>query len=194
MEKKFTDKEKKIIGENIWVRRILAGMSKEELANTYGVSKGMVNIWERGESVPVRKKVKELARILGCSAHELCRPYEIPKLSFTEAEKIKVKVKFEEEPVISDEELIKQAKEVFVNSYTDDVEQESVNYIQDCTNIEQIEQEEQKPEKSEKLSLSERLNGLYETLFTTLDELDKLKEDITKVEQVTAMLKEIQGL
>ena len=189
MEKKFTDKEKKIIGENIWVRRNLAGMSKEELANTYGVSTGMVNIWERGESVPVRKKVKELARILGCSAHELCRPYEIPKLSFAEVEEIKVKVKFEEEPVMSDEDMVKAAAEVFENAYIEPKTEPIPAY----TGIEQEEIEPQ-VEKQEKLSLSERLNSLYETLFATFDELDKLKVDISKVEQVTAMLKEIQGL
>lgn len=189
MEKKFTDKEKKIIGENIWVRRTLAGMSKEELGNAYGVGVSMVNIWERGATVPVRKKIKELAKILGCSAHELCRPYEIPKLSFTEVEDVKVKVKFEEEPVISDEDMVKAAAEVFENAYIEPKTEPIPAYTA-------IEQEEIEPqvEKQEKLSLSERLNSLYETLFTTLDELDKLKEDITKVEQVTAMLKEIQGL
>ena len=175
MGKSFTSKEKKIIGNNIWVRRNLAGMSTKDLAEVYGVTSNAVNVWERGEFVPPHNKIKEVAKILGCSAHDLCRPYEIPKLSFTEVEEVKVKVKFESEPVMSDEDMVKAAAEVFENAYIEPKTEPQI-------------------EKVEKLSLSERLNGLYETLFTTLDELDKLKVDIAKVEQVTAMLKEIQGL
>lgn len=189
MGKSFTSKEKKIIGNNIWVRRNLAGMSTKDLAEVYGVTSNAVNVWERGEFVPPHNKIKEVAKILGCSAHDLCRPYEIPKLSFTEVEEVKVKVKFESEPVMSDEDMVKAAAEVFENAYIEPKAEPIPAYTV-------IEQEKAEPqiEKVEKLSLSERLNGLYETLFATLDELDKLKVDIAKVEQVTAMLKEIQGL
>lgn len=46
----------------------------------------------------------------------------------------------------------------------------------------------------EKGSISERLNDIYDTLFNAMAELDELKADIAKIEKVTAMLKEIQGL
>lgn len=48
--------------------------------------------------------------------------------------------------------------------------------------------------EKEKASLSDRLNTIYNTLFNSLAELDELAQDIAKIEKVTAMLKEIQGL
>ena len=268
---RYTEEQKKIFGDNVWARRQLLGMSKEDLANAYGCGVAMVNCWERGANVVPSDKMKELSRILKCSAHDLIRPYRIPQLSFSETSKV---IEKKEEPVMCDADMIKAASEVFKNSYNSSEEFDNDEFYDDVSNIETIEEDicfhpvvdrvnkylkdnnlsqqdlcrkipmatssmsrvvrgelrrnnpkyaeveryldsveaetickseaetteiikeqtttEQKAE--EKGSISERMNHIYNTLFNALDELDKLKADIDKIEKVTAMLKEIQGL
>lgn len=188
---KYTKEQKKIFGENVWIRRQLLGMSTIELGKAYGCGRTAVNYWERGEVIPPSDRMKKLAKVLNCSAHDLIRPYRIPKLSFSD---VKAVVEKKEEPVMSDEEMVKAAAKVFDVPYTNPIEQEPIDYIQDYTNIEQIEQEEPKEQPKDKGSISDRMNQIYNTLFSALDEMDKLKADIDKIEKVTAMLKEIQGL
>lgn len=187
----YTDEQKRIVGENIWVRRELLGMSREELGKACERGAAMVSCWERGANVPPQAKLKELTKILNCSMHDLHRPYHIPKLSFTEEKVVEKK----EEPVMSDEDIVKAAAKVFDVPYANPIEQEPIEYIQDYTNIEQMEQEVPKEVKPEvKASISDRLGAIYNTLFNALAELDELKVDIGKIEKVTTMLKEIQGL
>jgi transcriptional regulator with XRE-family HTH domain len=181
--KQYTEEQKKIIGENIWIRRNLLGMSTKELAEACGCSAGMVNYWERGDSIPPIDRMKHLVKVLKCSRHDLHRIYHIPKLSFTEEKVVEKK----EEPVMSDEDMVKAAAEVFENAYTEPVE---VPGVEDVRPVE--EPKEVKPEV--KASISDRLGAIYNTLFNALAELDELKADIGKIEKVTTMLKEIQGL
>ena len=179
---KYTEEQRKIIGENIWIRRNLLGMSTRELGEAYGCTPNMVNVWERGESVPPRDRIRELAKILKCSMHELHRAYNIPKLSFTETRSV---VEKKEEPVMSDEEMVQAAAKVFGVPDT----KPTVDVVEEVV-------EEPKPieQPKDKGSISDRMNQIYDTLFSALDEMDKLKADIAKIEKVTAMLKEIQGL
>lgn len=269
---RYTEEQKKIFGNNVWARRQLLGMSKEDLANAYGCGVAMVNCWERGANVVPSDKMKELSRILKCSAHDLIRPYRIPQLSFSETTKV---IEKKEEPVMCDADMIKAASEVFKNSYNSneesnndesniEVEEEytvyghrvvdRVNkYLKDnnmsqnelsrrssisngtinrivhgvltnnnpyYTKMEEYldsvetnasetkkmskpeikttkvaeEHIAEEPKVEEKNSISDRMNAIYNTLFNALDEMDKLKADIDKIEKVTAMLKEIQGL
>ena len=183
--KQYTEEQKKIIGENIWIRRNLLGMSTKELAEACGCSAGMVNYWERGDSIPPIDRMKQLVKVLKCSRHDLHRIYHIPTLSFTEEKVIENK----EEPVMSDEDMVKAATEVFENAYIEPkiVEEPKVNVVEPL--------EEPKEVKLEvKASISDRLGAIYNTLFNALAELDELKADIAKIEKVTTMLKEIQGL
>lgn len=180
----YTKEQKQILGDNIWVRRVMLGMSRAELGEAYGCGVGTISYWERGASVPPRDRMRDLAKILNCSIHELHRPYRIPKLSFTETDKVIVK---QEVPVTSD--IVSEASKVFIGSYT----QSSVEAVKPKVKpVKEVKPVEVKPE--EKGSISDRLNHIYDTLFNTLAELDELKGDIAKIEKVTTMLKEIQGL
>ena len=110
----YTEEQKRILGENIWIRRQIAGVSKEELAKVYGCCDSLVSRWERGLSVPQQEKLRDIATALNCSIHELHRPYRMPKLSFVETAKV---IESKKERVMSDEETIKAASEVFDNAY-----------------------------------------------------------------------------
>ena len=110
----YTEEQKRILGENIWIRRQIAGVSKEDLAKVYGCCASLVSRWERGSSVPQPEKLRDIAMALNCSIHELHRPYRMPKLSFVETAKV---IESKKEPVMSDEETIKAAAEVFDNAY-----------------------------------------------------------------------------
>lgn len=101
-----------MLGENIWIRRQLLGMSKDDLAKAYGCGVSMVSCWERGANVPGR--IKDLSRLLNCSIHELHRQYQMPKLSFVETGRV---IEKKEEPAMSDEEIVKAASVVFKNAY-----------------------------------------------------------------------------
>ena len=110
----YTEEQKRILGENIWIRRQIAGVSKEDLAKVYGCCDSLVSRWERGLSVPQQEKLRDIATALNCSIHELHRPYRMPKLSFVETAKV---IESKKEQVMSDEETIKAASEVFDNAY-----------------------------------------------------------------------------
>lgn len=110
----YTEEQKRILGENIWIRRQISGVSKEDLAKVYGCCASLVSRWERGSSVPQPEKLRDIAMALNCSIHELHRPYRMPKLSFVETAKV---IESKKEPVMSDEETIKAASEVFDNAY-----------------------------------------------------------------------------
>lgn len=270
----FTAEQKKVFGENVWLRRNLLGMSKEELAKAYGVGVATINCYERGANIAPRNKMKSLSKILKCSVYELLRPYHAPKISFLMTNEI---IEKKEENILSDEDVIKAASEVFVNSYNskeefdnmtnvnikedslyghpvvdrvnkylkdnnmsqselakrasmssgtmnrivhgvlsrdnhyyvkienylnsvenntnnkvDNIKEINTTRFNNIENTERINTEESKPQ--EKTSISDRMNSIYNTLFNALAELDELKADIDKIEKVTAMLKEIQGL
>lgn len=99
-----------------------------------------------------------------------------------------------------------------VEKYLDDIEEvnENVNTKNMCQleikfdepikeepikeeKLEEVKRTEENKSK-EKGSLSDRFNIIYNTLFKALEDLDELKADIDKIEKVTSMLKEIQGL
>lgn len=182
---KYTKEQKQLLGDNIWVRRVMLDMSREELGKAYGCGVTMVCNWERGANPPHSSKIKDLAKILKCSIHELHRPYHIPKLSFTETDKV---IEKKEEPVTSD--IVSEASKVFIGSYT----QSSLEAVKPKVKPVEEKQPVKEVKPEEKGSISDRLNHIYDTLFNTLAELDELKADISKIEKVTTMLKEIQGL
>ena len=267
----YTEEKKKILGDNIWMRREALSIPREALADKLQIAKETLGKWENGHIVPSKENLSKLTKILKCSKHDLHRPCSIPKISIIEEKEV---VEKKEEPVMCDADIIKAASEAFKNSYTETsieavetvksvkenvqrhpvvervnkylidnnmsqyelskklsmssagfnrvvrgvlsynhpnytkVEKyldniEGVNMNNNTENVQQLEIKFEEPIKEQKIeenkivekaSLSERLTGLYDTLFNTLAELDELKQDIAKIEKVTAMLKEIQGL
>lgn len=125
----YTNEQKMILGENIWIRRQLLGMSKDDLAKAYGCGVSMVSCWERGANVPGR--IKDLSRLLNCSIHELHRQYQMPKLSFVETGRV---IEKKEEPVMSDEELVKAASEAFENAYIEPIVEQEKHPVVDRLN------------------------------------------------------------
>lgn len=265
----YTDEKKRILGENIWMRREVASMSRDELARKMHVTRETLGKWENGYIVPSKENLFRLTKIFDCSKHDLHRPYTIPVIKLIDEPK-KVESKWEDrfapeyelqmvddEPIIaikSDEPVLEEPKNagshpvtVRLNKYLEEnkmtqhgfakisgvssgdvwrVKNGAVKnpngpaykkveaYLDKVEGLEksggvkvgsgpepykckeQPVQEEpvESAKPVEKGSLTDRLDILYETLFNTLAELDELRADISKIEKVTAMLKEIQGL
>ena len=230
--------------------------------------------------MPPKTKIKQLVKILKCSMHDLHRPYLMPKIGFTETNEI---IEKKEEPIMSDEDMVKAASEVFMNSYnSNNSDKESdidvvkpisnvvknnvghpvvnrvnkyladnnmsqnelsrrtsisngsinricrgvllsdnphytkiENYLNSVENNVEVnasngtknlhttevkdvefvkEQVVEEPKTEEKATITDRMKHIYDTLFNALDELDKLKADIDKIEKISSMIKEIQGL
>lgn len=55
----------------IKARRLEIRMSQAELAQKMGVRQNTISGWERGTRQPSIAKIKQLARILGCSIEDL---------------------------------------------------------------------------------------------------------------------------
>ena len=47
------------------------GMSQQELADSIGVGRTTVTMWETGANTPPTKMLKVLAKVLGCTVDEL---------------------------------------------------------------------------------------------------------------------------
>lgn len=58
-------------GSNIASERARLRLSQAELAGLLGVAVNSLSNWERGEFEPTASKVREMARIFGCSADYL---------------------------------------------------------------------------------------------------------------------------
>ena len=56
--------------------RILAGLSRHELAEKSGFSYTLLTSWENGRTLPSPKKLHVLADALGCTVEELLPLYE----------------------------------------------------------------------------------------------------------------------
>lgn len=50
------------------------GLTQEQLACVMDVSQSAVSRWESGETEPLKKLHKKLARVLGCTVDELLKP------------------------------------------------------------------------------------------------------------------------
>ncbi|MBQ8428192.1 MAG: helix-turn-helix transcriptional regulator [Clostridia bacterium] len=61
----------KTLGETIKELRVEKGLTQPQLAETIGVSKGMISIWEHDVNEPKATHVKNLAIALGTSADYL---------------------------------------------------------------------------------------------------------------------------
>ena len=261
----YTETKKKILADNIWVRRELLNLSKDDLANILGCTNATISNWERGATIPTKKAMRALSKALNCSINELHREYRIPTINFSGQATYQKK----EEQIMLDSDIISSAKEAFKDSFTESSgtsiseEQHPVvarlnKYMKDTglgsyiisnesgissgtihrikngalkysnkyyTLMEEFLDKVEGKNKSggvkvgsgpepykcklqpvqetvseptvptkEKGSISERLNDIYDVLFNAMAELDELKADIAKIEKVTAMLKEIQGL
>lgn len=235
----YTEEQKQILGENIWVRREMLNKSTVELGQELGVRRNTVRTWERGVCVPEKDTLRKLSKIFGCSINDLHRKYRVPSINLVEEKKIDAPANIKHKPEqrmihpvaarlskylannhISQYKFADMAgmssgtvwrvknseldwgSEYYtkVDLFLDSVEKPSTEpeTIDDTPEIELEpvpENESQKPNPAANPgSISERLNDVYDTLFNALDELDKLKADIAKIERVTSLLKEIQGL
>lgn len=56
---------------NIKNLRLKAGLTQVELAKKMRVDQAAVSRWESGETKPLRKSRKRLAKVLGCTVDEL---------------------------------------------------------------------------------------------------------------------------
>ena len=56
---------------NIKARRLEAGLTQAQLAKKLNVDQTAVSRWESGETKPLKKHHKKLAKVLGCSVEEL---------------------------------------------------------------------------------------------------------------------------
>ena len=111
----YTETKKKILANNIWVRRELLGKSKDDLANLLGCTNATISNWERGATIPTKKALRELSKIFKCSINDLHREYKIPTINFSGQSMYREK----EEQIMLDSDIISSAKEVFKNSYTE---------------------------------------------------------------------------
>ena len=58
---------------NIKNLRLKAGLTQVELAKKMHVDQAAVSRWESGETKPLRKSHKRLAKVLGCNVDELLK-------------------------------------------------------------------------------------------------------------------------
>ena len=56
--------------------RLKAGLTQVELAKKLNVDQAAVSRWENGETRPLRKIHKKLAKVLGCTVDDLMREAE----------------------------------------------------------------------------------------------------------------------
>lgn len=56
------------IGDIIKEQRLRKGMTQEELAEAMGYSRSLIARMETGRTVPNINEIKEIAKILGCTA------------------------------------------------------------------------------------------------------------------------------
>lgn len=125
----YTESKKKMLGENIWMRRESMSMSRDELADRLGIIKDTLSKWENGHITPSKDNLSKLTKIFKCSKHELHRPCSIPKISLIETKEV---VERKEEPTMCDADMIRAASEVFKNAYVES----SVDSVKDNINTE----------------------------------------------------------
>ena len=53
--------------------RVRAGLTMEEAANSFGVSRNMVWLWENGRNKPRSDKLVQIAKTYGCTTDELLK-------------------------------------------------------------------------------------------------------------------------
>lgn len=58
---------------NIKELRLKAGLTQSQLAKKMNVDQAAVSRWESGETKPLRKCHKKLAKVLGCTVDELLK-------------------------------------------------------------------------------------------------------------------------
>lgn len=58
---------------NIKARRLEAGLTQAQLAKKLNVDQTAVSRWESGETKPLKKYHKKLAKTLGCTVDELLK-------------------------------------------------------------------------------------------------------------------------
>ena len=167
--------DKKVIGENIWRRKMVLGMDNDTLGKLLGVGRSAVSKWECGTHAPTKDKLRKLATVLQCSMHDLTREYIIPVIRYSNGILDEI---VEEENVLEEPEFLNK----------------NLVIPKEPEPIEEPVQEPIKQETKSDGSLTERINTLYDSLFETLEQLDSIKEEIGKLEKIGTLLKEIKGL
>ena len=61
---------------NIEALRLSKSLTQKELADTLGVSRSTVAMWESGRASPTAKKMTAIAGVFGCTVDELLREPE----------------------------------------------------------------------------------------------------------------------
>ena len=119
--------------------RLQAGKSVEETADALGVSKGAVVAWEKGESVPAKKFMGNIADVLDCKEADLLRKAGMLKVVQTvisgnlKVRRLKVGILSDE---VSKMMKISQAKySDWENSYSvpSEIELERLAEVLECT-------------------------------------------------------------
>ena len=127
----YTESKKKMLGENIWMRREAMSMSRDELADRLGIIKDTLSKWENGHMIPSKENLSKLTKVFKCSKHELHRPCSIPKISLIETKAV---VERKEEPTMCDADMIRAASEVFKNAYVETTsEQPTLDLVKEDT-------------------------------------------------------------
>lgn len=111
----YDEKTKEILGKNIWRRREVLGLSREQLEKKVEVSRGVVSDWEKGKYIPARVKIKLLSKALRCSINDLFSEQRMTVLNHASAkvvEEADVKKDVVIDDVVVDEPTVEATVEV----------------------------------------------------------------------------------
>lgn len=68
MDEPWPDARERTLGQRIKMARDRAGLSQEQVAEVFGISRNAVSLWESDSSAPAQKKLAAIAEKLRCPA------------------------------------------------------------------------------------------------------------------------------